>query len=76
MQKQNYMARMDATLSQLNRKALRYGDGQAWDKRKAKCMCVQAPRGKVYRRLLDISWKELHRKNKEIIEIATEYIDK
>lgn len=68
MKKQNYMTRMATTLTQMNRKAFMYGNGQAWDNRKAKSMRTQAPRGRVYHRLAAMDWRKSYGKLTSPIE--------
>lgn len=55
--KKSYMKTMDEMFIQMNRAALLYRDGKAWDNRKKKTWAKHAPRGRVYRRLLQMEWK-------------------
>lgn len=58
------------TLEQANRKALKYGDGKAWDNRKKKIYERHTPRGKVYQKLRQQEWKRAAGELKDVLSIA------
>lgn len=55
----NYYENIGRSLQAYSKKALQYGNGKAWDNRKAKAWKVCTPRGKVYRRLLRQEWQAI-----------------
>lgn len=57
MKKNTYTQNLNQTLIKASRKAFLYGDGKAWDNRKAKICRRHMPRGKAYRRMVNMDWK-------------------
>jgi hypothetical protein len=47
----NYMENLSETIIMCNQKALSYGDGKAWDNKKAKTSRLSIPRGRIFRTL-------------------------
>lgn len=54
-----YNENLNKNLKDNNRKALKYGDGLAWDNKKAKTSRLYKPRGRAYRRLDSIETRKL-----------------
>lgn len=57
MKKKTYFENLNYAIIQNNKKALAYGDGKAWDNKKKKTKKSHMPRGKCYRRFVDMEWK-------------------
>jgi len=57
MKKKTYFENLNSAIINNNKKSFKYRDGKAWDNKKKKTAKSHMPRGKMYRRFMDMQWR-------------------